>query len=93
MALAKALNRLAVTTAGHAASPAVAALSSAASGFTLPDLPYGPGELEPYVSGAIMELHHGKHHATYVANLNAALDKYASAEKAGDVGAMIALQG
>ncbi|CAE7694588.1 SOD2 [Symbiodinium sp. KB8] len=91
MALATALNRLAVTS-GRAATPAVSALSTGA-GFTLPDLPYGPGELEPYVSGAIMELHHGKHHATYVNNLNAALDKYASAEKAGDVAEMIALQG
>eukprot|EP00287_Rhodomonas_sp_CCMP768_P005293 CAMPEP_0196717044 /NCGR_PEP_ID=MMETSP1091-20130531/465_1 /TAXON_ID=302021 /ORGANISM="Rhodomonas sp., Strain CCMP768" /LENGTH=179 /DNA_ID=CAMNT_0042057267 /DNA_START=171 /DNA_END=710 /DNA_ORIENTATION=+ len=40
-----------------------------------------------------MTLHHGKHHATYVANLNAAMEKYADAEAKKDVAAMIALQG
>ncbi len=39
---------------------------------TLPQLPYGYSALEPVVSGEIMELHHSKHHATYVNNLNAA---------------------
>ena len=39
---------------------------------TLPDLPYGYKALEPTISGEIMELHHSKHHATYVNNLNAA---------------------
>jgi superoxide dismutase, Fe-Mn family len=31
--------------------------------YSLPDLPYDPGALEPYISGRIMELHHTKHHA------------------------------
>lgn len=39
---------------------------------TLPQLPYSYGALEPAISREIMELHHQKHHATYVANLNAA---------------------
>ncbi len=39
---------------------------------TLPKLPYGYSALEPVVSSEIMELHHSKHHATYVNNLNAA---------------------
>ena len=39
---------------------------------TLPDLPYGCNALEPIISGEIMELHHSKHHATYVNNLNVA---------------------
>lgn len=39
---------------------------------TLPDLPYDYGALEPVISGDIMRLHHDKHHATYVNNLNAA---------------------
>ena len=39
---------------------------------TLPDLPYGYGALEPVISEEIMKLHHLKHHATYVNNLNAA---------------------
>ncbi len=42
----------------------------------LPPLPYEYNALEPYISKEIMELHHGKHHAAYVNNLNAALEKY-----------------
>lgn len=43
---------------------------------TLPDLPYAYDALEPYISKEIMELHHGKHHAAYIKNLNDALEKY-----------------
>lgn len=39
-----------------------------------------------------MELHHGKHHATYVANVNKALEQYAEAQHAHDLQKMIALQ-
>jgi Fe-Mn family superoxide dismutase len=42
--------------------------------FTLPDLPYSHDALEPYVDAKTMEIHHGKHHATYVSKLNAALE-------------------
>ena len=42
----------------------------------LPALPYPLAALEPYVDAQTMALHHGKHHASYVANLNAALEKY-----------------
>jgi len=38
--------------------------------FTLPDLPYPTNALEPYIDAQTMEIHHGKHHATYVKNLN-----------------------
>ena len=34
--------------------------------YDLPDLPYDYGALAPHISGQIMELHHSKHHATYV---------------------------
>ncbi|XP_051867359.1 superoxide dismutase [Mn], mitochondrial isoform X3 [Pristis pectinata] len=44
---------------------------------TLPDLPYDYGALEPHISAEIMQLHHSKHHATYVNNLNVAEEKYA----------------
>lgn len=43
---------------------------------TLPDLPYAYDALEPYFDTETMTLHHDKHHATYVANTNAALEKY-----------------
>lgn len=43
--------------------------------YSLPDLPYDYGELEPHISGRIMELHHDKHHDTYVKGANTALEK------------------
>ncbi len=43
--------------------------------FTLPDLPYEYGALEPVISKSIMQLHHAKHHKTYVEKLNAALEQ------------------
>lgn len=42
----------------------------------LPELPYAYDALEPYIDAETMTLHHDKHHATYVANANAALEKY-----------------
>ena len=44
--------------------------------FTLPPLPYGSDALEPYLDRQTMEIHHDKHHGTYVKNLNTALEKY-----------------
>lgn len=46
---------------------------------TLPDLPYAYDALEPFISRQIMELHHKKHHQTYVNSLNAAEQAYAKA--------------
>ena len=63
------------------------------SSVKLPDLPYGYSALEPYISGSIMELHHSKHHAAYVANYNKATEQYAEASAKGDIQKMIALQG
>lgn len=60
--------------------------------FELPQLPYDYSALEPVISGAIMELHHAKHHKAYVTNLNAALEKYAMAQQKEDLPAMVALQ-
>lgn len=42
----------------------------------LPELKYGYSELEPVLSGKLLELHHKKHHQTYVTNLNNALDQF-----------------
>jgi len=43
--------------------------------FTLPPLPYDFAALEPHIDAKTMEIHHGKHHQTYVNNLNAAIEK------------------
>jgi Fe-Mn family superoxide dismutase len=57
--------------------------------YELPDLPYGYDALEPYIDQETMRLHHGKHHGTYVANLNAALEKHPEADP-GNVEVLIA---
>ncbi|MFD1858526.1 superoxide dismutase [Aeromicrobium camelliae] len=51
--------------------------------YTLPELPYDYGALDPHISGKIMELHHTKHHQTYVNGLNTALEKLEEARAAG----------
>ncbi|HEY8165706.1 MAG TPA: superoxide dismutase [Gemmatimonadaceae bacterium] len=43
--------------------------------FTLPSLPYAFDALEPHIDTQTMQIHHGKHHQTYVNNLNAAIEK------------------
>ena len=53
--------------------------------YTLPDLPYDFAALEPHISGKIMELHHDKHHATYVAGANTALEGLAEARESGNL--------
>src|SRR5205814_3875076 len=45
---------------------------------TLPPLPYPTDALEPSIDQMTMEIHHGRHHKTYVDNLNAALDGQAA---------------
>lgn len=42
--------------------------------YSLPDLPYAHDALEPHIDARTMEIHHGKHHAAYVAKVNAALE-------------------
>ncbi|MGH9275030.1 MAG: superoxide dismutase [Acidimicrobiales bacterium] len=60
--------------------------------YTLPDLPYDPGALEPHISGRIMELHHSKHHAAYVTGANTALDKLAEARTGRDFSTIAMLE-
>ena len=56
--------------------------------YTLPELPYDYAALEPHISGRIMELHHDKHHAAYVAGANSALEALATAREEGNLGAI-----
>lgn len=53
--------------------------------YTLPELAYDYSALEPSISGAIMELHHSKHHQAYVTGANAALAALAAARDSGDL--------
>jgi Fe-Mn family superoxide dismutase len=54
--------------------------------YSLPDLPYDYGALEPSISGQIMELHHSKHHQAYVAGTNTALEQLAEARSTNALG-------
>jgi len=60
--------------------------------YTLPDLPYDYGALAPHIAPEIMELHHSKHHNTYVTALNDTLDKLAAAREKGDFGTIVGLE-
>jgi len=60
--------------------------------YTLPDLPYDYAALEPAMSGQILELHHDKHHATYVKGANDTLDQLAEARDKDAFGALVGLE-
>lgn len=60
--------------------------------YELPDLPYDYSALEPHISGEIMQLHHDKHHNTYVTALNAVLDQLAEAREKSSFGSVGGLQ-
>lgn len=60
--------------------------------YSLPDLPYDYGALEPYINAEIMKIHHTKHHAAYVTNLNISNEKLGEAQYKGDVSTVISLQ-
>lgn len=60
--------------------------------YTLPDLPYDYGALEPAMSGEILELHHDKHHATYVKGANDTTEKIAEARDKGDLSGIVGLE-
>lgn len=64
----------------------------AAETYALPKLPYAYDALEPSISKQIMELHHSKHHQTYVTNLNKAVKALAEAVQSNDIDAQISLQ-
>ena len=60
--------------------------------YTLPELPYDFGALEPHLSARILELHHGKHHAAYVKGANTTLEKLEEARAKSDFAAIPALE-
>ena len=60
--------------------------------YVLPDLPYDYGALEPHYSGQVLELHHDKHHAGYVAGANATLDLLTEAREKGDFSGIVGLE-
>jgi superoxide dismutase, Fe-Mn family len=60
--------------------------------YTLPDLPYDYSALEPHISGQIIELHHDKHHNTYVQEANATLEKLEAARASDDFEAIVGLE-
>ncbi|KAB8079525.1 superoxide dismutase [Mn], mitochondrial [Aspergillus leporis] len=63
-----------------------------ANTFSLPPLPYAYDALEPIISKQIMEIHHQKHHQTYITNLNAALTAQSNALATNDIPQLINLQ-
>lgn len=60
--------------------------------YSLPDLPYDYSALEPVYSGRVLELHHGKHHAGYVAGLNQTQERLAEARERRDFEAIVGLE-
>jgi Fe-Mn family superoxide dismutase len=60
--------------------------------YSLPDLPYDYDALEPVYSGRVLELHHGKHHAGYVAGLNRTQERLAEARERADFEAIVGLE-
>lgn len=82
----KLLPRLTTASLNHATSYPIR------SKHTLPDLPYDYNALEPTISAEIMKLHHTKHHAAYVNNLNIAEEKLAEALHNKDVISVVQLE-
>ena len=60
--------------------------------YVLPDLSYDYGALEPHISARIMELHHDKHHKTYVDGANKALEALEEARGNGDFSRIAAIE-
>lgn len=63
----------------------LSSLTSTRGKATLPDLPYSYSALEPAISGQIMELHHSKHHNTYVTSYNNFSEQLQSAQASSDL--------
>src|ERR1700744_4556611 len=77
-ALAALPGALAQTNVPNVTGPAAAGTPNAGptGPFVLPPLPYAYDALEPYIDARTMQIHHDKHHAAYVANLNKAVAEF-----------------
>jgi Fe-Mn family superoxide dismutase len=60
--------------------------------YSLPELGYDYGALEPHISGKLLELHHQRHHAAYVRNANAVLERLEESRQKGDLTQLAALE-
>jgi len=60
--------------------------------YELPDLDYDYGALEPHISGRINELHHSKHHQSYVNGANTTMEKLQAAREANDFSNIVGLE-
>jgi Fe-Mn family superoxide dismutase len=60
--------------------------------YVLPELDYDYSALEPHITGRVMELHHGKHHAAYVKSANTTLEQLDEARSKGDFTRIAALE-
>jgi len=65
---------------------------STSTSVALKNLPYELGALEPVMSGHLMDFHYGKHHRTYVNNLNQLMEQQIDAMYKGDLKKQIGLQ-
>jgi Fe-Mn family superoxide dismutase len=79
--LAAAAAALAPETIAQTANPVPPPAAAPSGPFTLPPLPYSFDALEPHIDARTMEIHHDKHHATYVANLNKAIAEAGELQK------------
>jgi Fe-Mn family superoxide dismutase len=60
--------------------------------YSLPDLSYDYGALQPHLSARILELHHSKHHSAYVDGANTTLEKLETARSSGDFSSIVGLE-
>ena len=75
-AFAPVVRRAHAQSASTASPPSEAVIKDPSYPFSLPPLPYAFGANEPHIDAQTMELHHDRHHAAYVTNLNAAVKDY-----------------
>ena len=86
------LGGMAATAAGRVGAATWAAGAASTSGdYLLPPLPYAYDALKPFLSEALLTLHHDGHHAGYVRGLNGTLSSLADARKTGRLGGIQAL--